>query len=73
MSQSLVPRFVSISEAYNLFCLRCQAERFQPSTLRFYGWTLQPFFAWYEAQHVTELGDITAHPIRTYFHTAAGC
>ena len=72
MSQStaLVPRFVNISEAYNLFRLRCQAERVQPSTLRFYGWTLQPFFAWCEAQHVTELGDITAHHIHAYLHAA---
>jgi hypothetical protein len=36
MSQNtaLVPRFVNIAEVYNLFCLRCQAERFQPSICR---------------------------------------
>jgi site-specific recombinase XerD len=60
---ALVP---TISVAYNLFRLRCQAERFQPSTLKFYGWMLQPFFAWCEAQQLCLLGDVTAHHIRAY-------
>jgi site-specific recombinase XerD len=57
---------LTISNAYNLFVLRCQAERFQPSTLRFYGWTLQPFFAWCEAQQITLLGAVTSHHLRAY-------
>jgi hypothetical protein len=58
-STVLVQRFVNISEAYSLFRLRCQAERFQHTTLWFYAWTLQPFLAWCEAQQVTQLGDIS--------------
>lgn len=57
---------LTLFNAYNLFVLRCQAERFQPSTLRFYGWTLQPFFAWCEAQQIILLGDVTSHHIRAY-------
>ena len=65
-SRALAPHSVNISQAYEFFCLRCRAERFQPSTLKFYGWTLRPFFAWCEAQQVTQLDGITAQHIRAY-------
>lgn len=57
---------LSIEEAYSVFRLDRQSERVRPSTLRFYEWTLRPFFAWLETQGVTCIGEIANLHIRGY-------
>ncbi|MCC6453408.1 MAG: tyrosine-type recombinase/integrase [Caldilineaceae bacterium] len=57
---------LSISDTFRLFYLRCQAERFQPTTLEFYRSMLQPFIRWCGTQGVTELDAVTSHHIRGY-------
>lgn len=63
---------LSIPDAFRLFYLRCQAERFQPTTLQFYRSLLQPFFKWCAAQGVIELDSVTNHHLRAYMVEKAG-
>lgn len=57
---------LSIHEAYTVFRLDRQSLRVRPTTLRFYEWTLRPFFAWLEAQGVQHIGEISSRHVRAY-------
>lgn len=57
---------LSLPQAYKLFILRCQAERFQPTTIEFYRSLLQAFINWCAEQGIDMLGDVMAYHIREY-------
>jgi integrase/recombinase XerD len=55
-----------ISDAFAVFDLHCQAQRYRPSTLEFYRWHLHPFGNWLATRNITALDQVTSHHIRAY-------
>lgn len=60
------PADVTIDEAYTIFRLDRQSLRVRPTTLRFYEWTLRPFFVWLNTQGVQHIGEISSRHVRAY-------
>lgn len=56
----------SLPDALAVFRLRCQSQRYRPSTLDFYDKRLRPFAGWLADRHVHELRQISADHIRAY-------
>jgi site-specific recombinase XerD len=58
--------FPPISEAYSIFILHCQSQRYRPSSVDFYRRRLPHFTAWLTDQGVKDLGQIHSNHIRAY-------
>lgn len=55
-----------ISDAFDVFRLHCQAQRYSPKTVEFYDNRVPRFVAWLAERGITELPRITANHIRAY-------
>lgn len=61
----------TLTNAYDLFVLDCQARRLTPKTLKFYEWKLRVFFRWLNDQGITHIDDITANLLRQFLASIA--
>lgn len=61
----------TLTDAYDLFMLDCQARRLTPATLRFYEGKLSVFFQWLGERGITHIDDITANLLRQFLASIA--
>lgn len=62
----MVEQRSTLNQALDLFVLDCQAQRFTPSTLRFYHGRLSLFAKWCADHKVVALSDLQASHLRSY-------
>lgn len=56
----------SLTDAFAVFRLHCQAQRYSPTTITFYERRIGPFIEWCATQQAGELARITANHLRAY-------
>lgn len=56
----------SVSDAFDVFRLHCQAQRYSPATLAFYDRRLPRLVAWLTARNVADLASVTPNHLRAY-------